>query len=55
MPTGPESKNVIVRNLPFNVDEDKLYSVFEGCGKIINVRIIKNEEGNSRGFGFVDF
>lgn len=29
--------------------------MFEGCGKIRSVRIIKNDEGQSRGFGFVDF
>ncbi len=50
-----ENKSVIVRNIPFNYSEDQLQLMFEGCGKIRSVRIIKNEEGQSRGFGFVDF
>ena len=29
--------------------------MFETCGSIKRVRIIKNDEGNSKGFGFVDF
>lgn len=52
---GEESNNVIVRNLPFTVDENKLQETFEGCGEILRVRIIKGEDGQSRGFGFVDF
>lgn len=52
---GEESNNVIVRNLPFTFDENSLAELFEGCGEIQRVRIIKGEDGNSRGFGFVDF
>ena len=52
---GEESTNVIVRNLPFTFDENNLSQLFEGCGDIVRVRIIKGEDGNSRGFGFVDF
>ena len=50
-----ESQNIIVRNLPFTVDEDNLKSEFAHCGDIKGVRIMKNEEGRSKGFGFVDF
>ncbi len=52
---GEESTNVIVRNLPFSYDEGQLQNLFEGCGEIVRTRIIKGEDGNSRGFGFVDF
>lgn len=44
-----------MRNLPFTFDENALANLFEGCGEIIRARIIKGEDGNSRGFGFVDF
>lgn len=52
---GVESTNIIVRNLSFNVDEERLRSCFSGCGNIKGVRIMKNEENRSKGFGFVDF
>jgi nucleolin len=29
--------------------------MFEPCGNIKRVRIIMNDEGRSKGFGFVDF
>ena len=53
--SGPESTNVIVRNLSFTVDEQKIRDHFSGCGDIKAVRIMLNEEGRSKGFGFVDF
>jgi nucleolin len=50
-----ESMSILVRNLAFTVDEAKLQNVFSGCGTIKSVRICKDENGRSRGFGFVDF
>lgn len=59
MSTAPgnqvESTNIIVRNLPFQADEEILRATFSDCGDIKAVRIMKNEDGSSRGFGFVDF
>jgi nucleolin len=52
---GQESTNIIVRNLAFTIDENKLRNHFSGCGNIKGVRIMLNEEGRSKGFGFVDF
>lgn len=52
---GKESASVIVRNLPFAIEEDELKTAFEGCGQIRNVRIIRDEQNQPRGFGFVDF
>lgn len=52
---GEESSSVIVRNMPFDIDEDKLHDHFSGCGTIRSVRIIRKEDGTSKGFGFVDF
>lgn len=52
---SPESANIIIRNLSFKTSEDDLYEMFDHCGKIKRARIILNEEGQSRGFGFVDF
>lgn len=41
--------------MSFKTTEDDLSNMFAPFGKIKRVRIIKNEEGNSKGFGFVDF
>lgn len=52
----PESANVIVRNMPFDMDQEKLEEVFGVCGNIRRCRVITDREtGRSRGFGFVDF
>jgi len=50
-----ESSSVIVRNLSYKLQEDEFGQLFEDCGSIKKFRIIKNEEGQSKGFGFVDF
>lgn len=51
----PQSANIIIRNLSFKTTEDKMRSIFETCGNIKRCRIIMNEDGQSRGFGFIDF
>lgn len=50
-----ESSSIIVRNLPFNFVDDDLQQMFESYGSIKSFRVIKNENGQSKGFGFVDF
>lgn len=50
-----ESSSVIVRNLPFNFSDNDLSDMFENFGSIKSFRVIKNESGQSKGFGFVDF
>lgn len=50
-----ESSSIIVRNLPFNFSDSDLNDMFESYGAIKSFRVIKNESGQSKGFGFVDF
>ena len=52
---GTESCSIIVRNLPFSADENSLSTHFSNCGPIDRVRIIRKDDGTSKGFGFVDF
>ena len=52
---GQESNSVIVRNLAFDLTEEDFGRIFEGCGGVKKFRIIKQESGESKGFGFVDF
>jgi RNA recognition motif-containing protein len=52
--TGDE-QSVVVKNLPFKMDEQSLGEFFEDCGDILRVKILKDREGRSKGLGFVDF
>jgi len=47
--------NVYIKNVNEEYDEAKLTEMFEKYGKISSVRIMKSEEGKSKGFGFVGF
>jgi len=47
--------NVYVKNLPEETDEDKLRDLFKECGTIKSAVIMKDAQGKSKGFGFVDF
>lgn len=46
---------IYVRNLPWRVGDDQLNEFFSKFGEVVSARIPLNEEGNSRGFGFVRF
>lgn len=47
--------NVYIKNFGQDVDEQKLTEVFSKHGKITSVCVMKDENGKSRGFGFVNF
>merc|ERR1711981_883098 len=47
--------NVYIKNVNEEYDEAKLTEMFEKYGKISAVKIMKSEEGKSKGFGFVSF
>lgn len=47
--------NVYVKNLAETVDDKKLKELFEPFGKIISAKMMSNEDGQKRGFGFVSF
>ena len=46
---------VFVGNLPWDVDEETMRSVFGEAGEISSVRFATNEDGSFRGFGHVSF
>merc|ERR1712019_149443 len=43
-----------VKDLAFNVDDDKLRNHFSQCGKVMQTLVVRNAQGRSRGFGFVE-
>jgi polyadenylate-binding protein len=47
--------NVYVKNLPEEIDEDKLREKFQEFGTIKSAVIMKDASGKSKGFGFIDF
>ncbi|KAL8714420.1 MAG: hypothetical protein Q9220_001753 [cf. Caloplaca sp. 1 TL-2023] len=51
----PESKSVYIGNLFFDVREDDLSAEFGKCGTIENVKIIMDNRGLSKGFGYINF
>lgn len=51
----PKFTNLYVKNLGKFVTEDILLETFSEYGKVRNVLIMKDTEGKSKGFGFVNF
>lgn len=47
--------NIIVRNLPKDVDQKKLMEIFQAYGKIGSCKLEVFTDGTSRGFGYVQF
>jgi len=47
--------NVFVKNLAATVDDDALNALFKPYGEIQSAVVQKDEEGKSKGFGFVNF
>ncbi|XP_026192194.1 multiple RNA-binding domain-containing protein 1 [Cyclospora cayetanensis] len=50
-----KSNKLIVKNLGFEASKKDLRALFSAYGEVTAVRIPKNPDGNSRGFGFVTF
>jgi len=48
------SKKIYVGNLSYQTTEDSLKNAFDAIGEVLSVRIIKDETGRSKGFGFVE-
>merc|ERR1712209_186037 len=47
--------NVYIKNISEEYDEIKLTDMFEKYGKISSVKVMKAEDGKTKGFGFVSF
>lgn len=47
--------NVYVKNFGEDMDDDKLNSIFQQYGKITSHKVMNNDDGKSKGFGFVAY
>lgn len=52
---GEPNTSIMVRNLSYNLSEDDLSDFFKDCGDVKGARILTDDVGKSRGFGFIDF
>ena len=51
----PQSSTMIIKNLDQSINEDLLHKVFSRFGEIRKIQIDRDDEGSSRGFGFISF
>ncbi|XP_044067796.1 polyadenylate-binding protein 1-like isoform X3 [Siniperca chuatsi] len=47
--------NVYIKNFSEDYTDEKLKEVFSAFGRTLSVRVMKDERGRSRGFGFVNY
>ncbi|THH14406.1 hypothetical protein EW146_g5924 [Bondarzewia mesenterica] len=47
--------NLFCKNLDPSIDSNGLFTHFRQYGQIVSARVMRNENGESRGFGFVSF
>lgn len=52
---GPLHNKVFVANLDYKVDAKKLKQVFKLAGRIYNLDLSRDKEGNSRGFAVIEY
>jgi RNA recognition motif-containing protein len=51
----PAIPTVHVSNLPFSIKEEDIKELFTKFGEIKEVRVVKDKEGRSKGYAFIDF
>lgn len=52
---GVKSTTLLVRNLDYSVTKDRLVDIFKNCKGFNDCRIILNNQGQNKGFGFIEF
>lgn len=47
--------NIFVKNLPTNMDNKSLFDTFSVCGNILSCKVATDENGVSKGYGYVHY
>lgn len=50
-----QGTNLYIKNLDDSVDNEKLKEIFAPSGQIVSAKVMLDQQGKSRGFGFVSF
>lgn len=50
-----KEKNIFIKSIPNDVSEEEVHNIFKEFGEILSVKVSKNEDHSSRGYGFVCF
>jgi len=52
---NPKWTNIFVKNVPKSISEEKFLELFSAFGNVTSAVLMKDEQGNSKGFGFVNY
>jgi RNA recognition motif-containing protein len=47
--------NIVVRNLPKNINQKDLYDIFSAFGNVVSCKLVQDKYGVSKQFGYVQF
>ncbi|CAI9716579.1 squamous cell carcinoma antigen recognized by T-cells 3-like isoform X1 [Octopus vulgaris] len=53
--SSKQDRTVFVSNISYDLDEDNLEEIFSKCGEIVQIRLVQNYKGKSKGYAYVEF